>query len=70
VLRKKAPVSSKISGVAIKILLRTELLRIHEDAHHHQVRLPAAGFDKRKMSFMQIAHGRYKADALSLPSGF
>src|SRR3989338_4353941 len=50
----------EVSGVAPKILLGTELKRIHKQAHYDHMVFLGRESHKRQVPFVQITHGRHK----------
>ena len=48
--------------VFLEVLVRAELQRIHENARHHAVAMPACEAHQIEMSLMQVAHGRHESD--------
>jgi hypothetical protein len=59
--RRQSPIGSQIAGVAIKVLSRAELERVHVDAHHHQRLGAPTGLagpaNQLAMALVQGAHG-------------
>src|ERR1041385_983939 len=56
------------SRIAAEVLVRTELRRIHEDAHDSDISPLLRKTNERKMPLVQCAHGRDKTDLLLLLS--
>ena len=48
--------------IARKILVRAELQRVDEDAHHHTGCVLACHFNQCEMAVVQIAHGGHEGD--------
>jgi hypothetical protein len=58
------------AGVAREILGGSELERVHVERQDDIVRLGAGGIDEHEMTFVQVAHRRHEADALSAGARF
>jgi hypothetical protein len=64
----KFEIALQIARVSGKILLRSELRRVHVNAHDNLAGLPDAFprlMDKTQVAGVQIAHRRHKADAFA-----
>jgi len=62
---RQAPVPRQVARIAVEVLSRTELQRVDEDAHHHDVGHPSGGVHQPKVALMQEAHRGDESDAQS-----
>ena len=63
-LRQCVAIHVKRAWIGIKILMRTELHGIDEDADDHLVCEVSSALNEVKMPLVQISHSRYKRNAL------
>lgn len=58
----------EITRVAGQILIRPELGRVHEDAHHHGIRALGGQPHQTEVPLVQKAHGRHQSDDRATPA--
>src|SRR6266516_5220343 len=51
------------------LLAGPELGGVYEQAHDHHVTALAGGVEERQVAFVQVTHGRHKADRSTLAAG-
>ena len=68
-LAGQAQVALLVARVAVEVLVRAELGRVDEEAHHDDVALGAGGAQQRDVALVEEAHRRDEADRAAFAPG-